>query len=253
MGRASACGASLKGFLLGGFPRAVRANLGPIALSFLVILGGTIAGFVLAHQSEEWVTLLTPQDLAGGRGAKSTAEELRAHEIFAPWPGFVESFVVFANFLFRNNTGVAILTFALGVAGGAPTFVLLLYQGVIFGAFIALHYDRGLFWDFMGWVSIHGVTEFGAIILCGAGGLAIAQTVLAPGQYSRLDNLARRGREVSSLVGGAVLMLFLAGLIEGGLRQLIASTPWRFAFAAATALLWFSYFAFAGRRRADGR
>lgn len=245
--------ASLKQFVLSGFPRAVRANLRPILLAFLLILGGTIAGFVLAQKSAEWIALLVPSGLAGGRGAESTAEELRTGEIFAPWPGFVQSFVVFANFLFTHNTGVAILCFALGVAGGAPTFVLLIYQGLIFGAFVSLHYQRGLFWDFMGWVSIHGVTEFGAIILCGAGGLAIAKTVLVPGQYSRLDNLARRGREAASLVGGAVLMLFIAGMIEGGLRQLIASTTGRFAFAAMTAALWFGYFAFAGRKARDGR
>ena len=161
--------------------------------------------------------------------------------------------MVFANFLFTAQHRRRHLSSALGVAGGVPTFVLLIYQGLIFGAFVALHYDRGLFWDFIGWVSIHGVTEFGAIILCGAGGLAIAKNVLVPGQYSRLDNLAWRGREAASLVGGAVLMVFIAGMIEGGFRQLIASTAGRFAFAATTGVLWFGYFAFVGRETRDGR
>src|SRR6202034_3148986 len=119
---------------------------------------------------------LAPAAYSAGRGVASTAAELRDHEIFAPWPGFVSSFVVFANFLFRHNAAIAIMSFALGVAGGAPTLVLLAYQGLIFGAFIALHYNRGLLVDFLGWVSIHGVTEFAALILCGAGGLEIAKT-----------------------------------------------------------------------------
>ncbi len=59
------------------------------------------------------------------------------------------------------------------------------------GAFLALHYNRGLLFDFIGWISIHGVTEIGALILCGAGGLVIAEKVLFPGRYGRLDNLAR--------------------------------------------------------------
>lgn len=245
--------ASVKGFILGGFPRAVRANLQAISLSFALILGGAVAGFVLARQSPEWIALLTPSDLAGGRGVESSAQDLRDSEIFAPYPGFVASFIGFSNYLFTHNVGVAILCFALGIAGGAPTFVLLLYQGLILGAFVELHYEKGLLWDFLGWISIHGVTEIGAFVLCGAAGLAIAETVLAPGQYSRLDNLARRGREAAGLVGGAMIMLFIAGMIEGGFRQLIPSTPGRFAFSAATAALWSAYFALVGREARDGR
>jgi len=244
---------SLWAFLRRGFPRAVRANLGPIAISSLLILLGTIVGFALAHASSDWIALLVPSELAGGRGAESTAADLREQEIFAPWPGWIDSFVVFANYLFRHNTGVAILCFALGVAGGVPTFVLLVYQGLVFGAFLALHYERGLLVDFLGWVAIHGVTEFGAFILCGAGGLAIAKTMLAPGQYSRLENLSLRGREAAGLAGGGVMMLFVAGMIEGGLRQLVADTTWRFAFAAATAALWLLYFSFAGREAKNGQ
>ena len=47
-------------------------------------------------------------------------------------------------------------------------------------------------------------------------------------------------------------MLFVAGLIEGGLRQLIAVTQGRFAVAALTAALWLLYFAYSGREAADG-
>lgn len=239
-------------FLRRGFPTAVRAHLGAIGVAFVAILAGAAVGFALAVGDESWIALLTPSGLAGGRGATSTAAELRDGEIFAPWQGFIASFVVFANALFRHNATVAILSFALGVAGGAPTFVLLFYQGLVFGAFIALHYNRGLLVDFLGWVSIHGVTEFGALILCGAGGLAIAAAIVKPGRYTRVENLSRQGREAAALAGGGVLMLFVAGLIEGGFRQLVASTPGRFVFAAATALAWGLYFAYVGREARRG-
>ncbi|MGD0641037.1 MAG: stage II sporulation protein M [Roseiarcus sp.] len=243
---------SFSAFVMRGFPAEVRKAAGAILLAFASILVGVAVGFALVEANEGWFSALAPESLTGGRGPASTAAELRDNEIFAPWPGFVRSFVVFANFLFRHNATIGILSFALGVAGGAPTLVLLAYQGVVFGAFIALHYNRGLLIDFLGWVSIHGVTEFGAIILCGAGGFEIARTILFPGQYSRLENLALRGREAAGLAGGAVLMLFVAGLIEGGFRQLIANTPGRFAFAAATAALWLVYFLRVGRRSGDG-
>ena len=98
-------------------------------------------------------------------------------------------------------------------------------------------------------LAIHGVTEIGAVIIAGAGGLVLADKILFPGRYARLENLARHGREAAQLGGGAVLMLFVAGLIEGGFRQLIGNTEGRFAIAAVTAVLWLAYF-LSGRRSA---
>lgn len=234
-------------FVARGFPAAVRASAGQVLLAFLAILAGTLAGFWLVVGDEAWLTALIPAGLGGGRGIHSTRQQLLDEEIFAPWPGFARSFVVFANFLFQHNTVIGIMTFGLGVAAGAPTILLLAYQGLVFGAFIGLHYDRGLLLDFLGWVSIHGVTEFGAIILCGAGGLVIARSILFPGRHSRIENLAIHGQTAARLAVGAVAMFFFAGLIEGGLRQLVASTSGRLAFSAMTALLWGAYFTFAGR------
>jgi uncharacterized membrane protein SpoIIM required for sporulation len=234
-------------FFVRGFPAIVRGAGFHILIAFLFIVVGTAAGFVLTRGDESWLAAMVPAELASGRGINSTREQLLHEEIFAPWPGFTRSFITFANFLFRHNALVGIMMFGLGIAAGVPTLMLLTYQGLIFGAFIALHFNRHLLVDFLGWVSIHGVTEFGAIILCGAGGLVIAQHILFPDRYSRVDSLAIHGRPAAQFAVGAVFMFFIAGLIEGGLRQLVADTAGRFAIAALTAVLWLGYFVFAGR------
>lgn len=237
----------VRDFFVRGFPTAVRAAGLHILIAFLAIAVGTAAGFMLTAGDESLLSTFIPGDLAGGRGVNSTRAQLLNDEIFAPWPGFTRSFITFANFLFRHNTLVGILTFGLGIAAGVPTLILLVYQGLIFGAFIALHANRGLTVDFLGWVSIHGITEFTAIILCGAGGLVIAQHILFPDRYSRVDSLAVHGRAAAQLAVGAVFLFFIAGLIEGGLRQFVGDTAGRFAIAALTAALWLGYFLFAGR------
>ena len=234
-------------FVARGFPVAVRAARVEILLAFLAILAGALAGFLLTIGDEAWLAALVPDSMASGRGVHSTRQELLDDEIFAPWPGFARSFVVFANFLFQHNTLIGIMTFGLGIAAGAPTILLLAYQGLVFGAFIGLHYDRSLTLDFLGWVSMHGVTEFGAIILCGAGGLVIARSMLFPGRFSRVENLAVNGRMAARLAVGAVAMFFIAGIIEGGLRQLVADTEARLSISALTMILWGGYFCFAGR------
>jgi hypothetical protein len=42
-------------------------------------------------------------------------------------------------------------------------------------------------------------------------------------------------------------MLFVAAILEGGLRQLVASTPWRFTIGFGIGALWIAYFSLCGR------
>jgi uncharacterized membrane protein SpoIIM required for sporulation len=245
--------AGIATFFARDLPAAVRAARWHILIAALCIIVGAAAGFLLAVQDESWVSTLVPSSLAGGRGPSSTRADLYEKEIFAPWPGFAESFGVFANMLFSHNTAVGLLSFGLGLAAGVPSAMLMVYQGLVLGAFLALHYNRDLTVDFLGWLSIHGVTELTAIALFAAAGLVIAEKLLFPGRYSRIESLALHGRQAGSIAVGAVLMLFVAAFLEGGCRQLVASTPGRFAIGFATAILWLAYFRYAGRSADDAR
>ncbi len=140
------------------------------------------------------------------------------------------------------------LAFALGFLAGIPVFILMFMNGLVLGAFAALYTLRGLAVDFWGWVLPHGVTELTAVVLCGAAGLAIAQAVIFPGRHTRLGNLRRSGGESAVMVIGCVLMLLIAGLIEGIFRQSVDSVAARYSLAGLTAVLWLIYFIAVGRR-----
>jgi uncharacterized membrane protein SpoIIM required for sporulation len=238
----------IRSFFRFELPAAVRAARWHIVISALALVVGVVAGFMLTLQDEAWLATLIPSELAGGRGASSTRADLHDHELFAPWPGAVEAFGLFANVLFSHNTLVGIMTFGLGLAAGIPTLMLNVYQGLSLGAFLALHYNRDLTLDFVGWISIHGTSELGAIILLAAGGLVIAEKILFPGRYGRIDNLALHGRQAAQIAVGAILMLFVAAILEGGFRQLVASTPLRLTIGLSVGALWIAYFSLCGRR-----
>ncbi len=223
------------------FPAAVLAARWHILISFAAFAVGTIAGFWLTVGDEGWFSIFVPSWLSGGRGVASTHDSLLTGEIFAPWPGWGKSLGEVASSLFSHNTLVGIMSFCLGLFAGVPTVLLITYQGLTLGAFLALHYNRGLTVDFLGWVSIHGVTEITAVLLCGAAGLVLAEKMLFPDRYSRVDSLALHGRRAAELAVGAVMMLFVAAILEGGFRELVASTPGRFAVAALTAVGWLAY------------
>jgi uncharacterized membrane protein SpoIIM required for sporulation len=234
-------------FFRRGWPRAVRSVRRPLLVIAIAFFVGIIAGYAMVSADINNFGLFIPEGAAQGRGPASTRSELMDEELFAPWRGFIQTFVVFANSLFRHNARIGILCFGLGFLLGVPTIILIVYNGAMLGAFIALHAEKGLAIDFIGWLSIHGVTEILAVLLSGAAGLAIARHIIFPGEMPRADSLALAGHEIAGTAVGCVLMFFIAGIIEGGFRQLIAYTPGRYAFAAVTAVLWTCYFVFAGR------
>lgn len=234
-------------FVMQNFPRAVREVRWHMFIAFVVLMAGIIAGYVLVISDMTYYHMFIPAELAGWRTPGVTAEELRAKELFAPWPGFVQAFIVFANALFTHNSVIGILAFSLGFALGLPTVILTAYNGLCVGAMIALHADVGLTVDFIGWLSIHGVTELLSLVLCGAAGLRVAELIAFPGWLPRLESLALHGRQAAGIAVGAVGLDFVAAILEGGFRQLINYTPGRYLFALMTAVVWLFYFTRAGR------
>jgi uncharacterized membrane protein SpoIIM required for sporulation len=206
---------------------------------------GVLVGYAVTRADpERYFSFISPA-LAGGRTPSSTPEQLR-DILYKRGEGFLETF---AAFLFSHNASVGMLCFTLGAAAGIPVVVLLLINGMTLGAMTAIHAQKGLALDWWGWILPHGVTELSAIGLCGAAGLALGQALLFPGELSRRDALVAKGKESGTLVGGAIAMLFVAGLVEGIFRQTVVELDRRLEFAAALALLWILYFLLAGRRR----
>ena len=233
-------------FLRHTLPRAVRAAGGYIALSAFVLGLGVVVGYVLTLGNADWYYSFVSDSMASGRGPGAETETLR-DVLFSDGRNIKERLSAFASFLFTHNARIGMMAFALGFAFGAPTIVLLLINGLTLGAFAALYVGRGLGYEFWGWLLIHGATELTAIVLCGAGGLMLGAAVVFPGEHTRLVNLARAGRRAAIIIIGAVIMFFVAALLEGFGRQLILHTPTRYMIAAATMLGWLWYAMRAGR------
>jgi uncharacterized membrane protein SpoIIM required for sporulation len=149
----------------------------------------------------------------------------------------------FASFLFANNLKVGMLAMGLGLLAAVPTVFLMLYNGMIMGAFIAVHVQAGVGLEAWAWILPHGITELGAIVLCGGVGLMLGVAVIGPGRRSRSDSLLHSGREAALTIIGTAGMLVLAALIESYLRQSHLSTAMRLAFAAGSVLFWALYVA----------
>ncbi len=238
----------LTGFFAHAWPKAVKGLWRETLWSAALMLAGLAAGWILVAQDPDWYYAFVSHGLAGGRDPSATTEFLRK-TLYDD--GGRKGLSVLATFLFTHNAQIALFAFALGFAFCVPTAFLMITNGAMAGAFLALYAQHGLGWRLGGWMFIHGVTELFAVTLAGAAGFRLGWTVAFPGARSRVDALAEAGRQAATVMAGVVVMLFLAGLLEGFARQLIKDDAARYAVAIGSAVLWGAYF-YAPRRAGHG-
>ena len=86
------------------------------------------------------------------------------------------------------------------------------------------------------------MTELFAIVLAGAAGFMIGGAVAFSGTKSRMQSMRDAGNSAALVIIGAVLMLFIAALLEGFGRQLINSDMTRYVIAVTSLIFWLTYF-----------
>lgn len=233
-------------FFRHGAPAAVRQSFPFIVLAFATLAAGIACGAALFSENAAWYDVFVPRSAGDIRGPNATAEQLKS-VIYPSEAGNWGGLAAFASALFSNNTQVAVFAFSLGVFGGLLTFLLVFFNGLVIGALVALHVERGLGYDIFGWLSVHGVTELGAIVIAAAGGYLLGSAVLFPGRFTRAAALRRVAGTAAKLALVAALMLFAAAGLEAFARERILDTQLRLLIGWGFGVLWLMWFA-SGRR-----
>ena len=222
------------------WPLAVQGAWKDLIASSFVFALGVFIGFILVSNNPDWFYSLMGEGMAGGRNPAASEEFLRS-TIYG-YDSDDGGLGAFAAYLFSNNSRVSILAFALGFAFALPTVALLLYNGLSIGAFIAVFTNKNLGFEIGGWLSIHGTTELFAIALAGAGGMLIGRAVAFPGEMSRMESMRAKSEQAAIILGGVVVMMFIAGILEGFGRQLIQNDWLRYVIGGSMLTFWLVYF-----------
>jgi len=244
----TSAGKRMKAFFAQDWPAAARGVWKETLAAFLLTLLGALAGYLLVAADPAWYDSLMPAGMTQGRDFSASTETLRGTLYDRPSAGGLS---FFATYLFTHNSQVSMLCFALGFAFAVPTTMLLLYNGTTLGAILALFASHDLGLEMGGWLIIHGSTEFFAIVLAGAAGIKIGWSVVFPGDRTRMDAATAAGRGGALVMGGVVVMLLAAGLLEGFGRQLITDDLARYAIGLSLLAFWLLYF-YLPRRRYHG-
>lgn len=182
-----------------------------VLAAFLAFIVPGVVGFIMLRQQPSLAFEILPDVMVdrAEAGVGLEAEGVGYEEtpsMFLP---------VVASSIIANNVQVAFTAFAFGITAGIGTIVVLAFNGLFFGATLGQFANYGLADWLLTFVAGHGVLELFAIYVAGGAGLLLGRAIIAPGDLRRRDSLVLHGRRAIRLVGVAVLLLLLAGTIEG--------------------------------------
>lgn len=228
----------LRRFFARDWAEAVQGLWKETLVAVLLTFASAAVAWLLVAKDPSWFYGIIPQQLADGRDPTASVEALR-NTLYERHQDFLGTF---ATFLFTHNSQLAIFAFALGFAFAVPTVLLIIYNGLSLGAFLEVFAAKGLGWNALGWLVIHGTTEIFAICISAAAGMRIGLAIAFPGRESRTDAAVRAGRSAALAMAGTVIMLAVAGLLEGVGRQTILDDPTRYSIGIAMLIGWCLYF-----------
>jgi len=200
-------------FIAYDFPATFRREIRPIMLAAILLLGSSLVGGIAYQVDPQWGQLILsqPQLRQYEKTVEASREELLATAITE------EQMAAMSAYIITNNIQVCLTAIAGGILFGLGTLYTLLVNGFVLGVIGTMFVSRGPEYNLYFWSGIlpHGVLEIPAIFIAGGTGFLFARGLLLPGKFSRGEALRREGKNAMKLLGGVILILILAGLIEG--------------------------------------
>ncbi len=224
-------------FVMEECPAAIIEARRVVLLAFLMFALPGLAGYALLRESPALADEVLPEVMLE-RAEAGAARQAAGQGYFE---ANAEDRPLMASSIMTNNIGVAFYCFAGGVFGGVGSLLLLAFNGLAMGTISGHFANRGLLDYLWTFVIGHGVLELFAIWVSGAAGFLLGRALLAPGQLPRGEALVLAGRLAMRLVGAAVLLLVIAGLIEGFVSASGEGLAYRLAVSSGSLLFLLLY------------
>jgi len=155
-----------------------------------------------------------------------------------------------AGFYIQHNTGIGLQCFAGGLLV-IPGIYITIYNAVQLGASFGYmaRPDIPPGANFFHFVTAHGPFELTAIVLSAASGLRLGLSWIYTRGFSRTASLRRTALEAMPLMGAAMVMFFLAAMIEGFLSPSAAPYALKAVVAVTSSAALMFYFVVLGTSR----
>lgn len=179
---------------------------------FVFVIAFIVGAFSTLQDPEFAVTILGEDYVNITEDNIASGDPMAIYKSGTRWGSFIG--------ITLNNINVAFLTFVMGVLGSLGTYFILIKNGIMVGVFQTLFYTKGLLKTSFLTIWIHGTIEISSIIIAGAAGLILGNSILFPGSYSRMESLKRGAVSSMYVLLSTVPLFIIAGSFEGFITPL---------------------------------
>lgn len=205
-------GEGIKNFWLVELPQVAHESKREILASLFIFLLAVAIGVVSSINDPQFAKVIL-----GDEYIAMTVENIESGDPMAVYKKMNEMDMFLGITL--NNLLVSVKTFLLGILWAAGSVIILLYNGIMVGAFQYFFIERGLFQESFLTIWMHGTFEMSAIVIAGASGLVLGRGVIDPGSYTRLQSFQLAAKKAAKLFLGIVPIIIGAALIESFLTR----------------------------------
>ena len=218
------------------FPLMFKKHHRELLIAFLVFVFFSFVGAYSAANEGNFV-----RSILGDAYVNMTLENIEKGDPMAVYKQMGE-FNMFLGITI-NNIRVALMAFVYGIMLGVGTLMVMLQNGIMLGSFQYFFYEKGLLWESVRTIWIHGTIEISVIIIAGCAGLVLANGMLFPGTYTRLESFKRGVKKGLKIMVSTIPFFVVAGFLEGFVTRHTEMPDWLaiLIILASLALILFYY------------
>jgi len=133
------------------------------------------------------------------------------------------SFGMFVTIAF-NNLRVDFLMLIFGIFFGIGTLWLLFENSMMLGCFQYMFFAKGLGWQSVLVIWIHGTLEISAMIIASTAGFILANSLLFPGAHKRFESFRKGAKDAVKIIICLIPVTLTAAFLEGFITHLMSQS-----------------------------
>ena len=190
------------------FPKMFYTYRQQLLISFLSFLFFSIVGAYSSATDQDFVRLIL-----GDNYVNMTLDNIENEDPMAVYKKMNETDMFIGITI--NNIRVGFLSYIFGFLLGIGALFIGMSNAVMIGSFQYFFAEKGLLWESVRTIWIHGTIEISVIIICICAGLVAGNGIMFPKTYTRLESFARSAKEGLKIVISTVPFFIIAGFLEG--------------------------------------
>ncbi len=190
------------------FPLIVYSARKEILISFMIMFISTLIGLVSNKYDQDFV-----RAILGDKYVNMTLANIEKGDPMAVYKSMnqVNMFLGISV----NNIYVSFLAFISGIFTALGTGFILFKNGIMMGSFQGFMAQKGLLFESVSSIWIHGTLEIFSIIVAGAAGIVMGNSIVFTGTYTRIQSFRMGAVKGTKMVIGLIPFFLTAAFLEG--------------------------------------